>query len=395
MRSTGYYEFMNPVRIVSGYKAVDNLPYELTQLGVSRPLLITDTGIIQAGLLKIVQAAFDDASVQLAAVFDQTPPDSSMEIVKRVAAIYRNHNCDAFIALGGGSCIDTAKGVNIVITEQTEELAPLAGAEILSKPMQPCIVIPTTAGTGSEVTAVAVIADPDHHRKLPFTSRHLLPDVAVLDPRMTLSLPPRLTAATGMDALVHAMESYLSLQKNPLSDAYATSAIQLIRDHLLAVVRDGSNPQARLALAEAATMAGIAFSNAMVGVVHALGHAAGAVARVPHGEAMAILLPHGLTYNLKKVANQVGELLLPLAGAEVYANTPSKARAERTIDQVNELLRELNAACGLSMTLKSAGVDRATLPQMAQTALNDGALTYNPREVDYDDALRLLEGAYD
>jgi alcohol dehydrogenase len=364
-------------------------------LGVSRPLLITDAGVVQAGLLKIVQTAFDDASIRIAAVFDQTPPDSSMEIVKHVAAIYRSHNCDAFIALGGGSCIDTAKGVNIVITEQTEELAPLAGAEILCKPLQPCLVIPTTAGTGSEVTAVAVIADPEHHRKLPFTSRHLLPDVAVLDPRMTLSLPPRLTAATGMDTLVHAMESYLSLQKNPLSDAYATTAIQLIRDHLLEVVRDGSNPHKRLALAGAATMAGIAFSNAMVGVVHALGHAAGAIARVPHGEAMAILLPHGLTYNLEKAADQVAELLLPLAGADVYTSTPRKARAEGTIERVYELRRELNAACGLPMTLKSAGVDRATLPQMAQTALNDGALIYNPREVDFDDALRMLEGAYD
>jgi alcohol dehydrogenase len=198
-----------------------------------------------------------------------------------------------------------------------------------------------------------------------------------------------------MDALVHAMESYLSLQKNPLSDAYAATAIQLIRDHLLEVVRDGRNPQTRLALAAAATMAGVAFSNAMVGVVHALGHAAGAVAHVPHGEAMAILLPHGLTYNLEKVADHVGELLLPLAGAEVYASTPSKARAERTIERVYELRRELNTACDLPMTLKSAGVDRTKLQQMAQTAVDDGALIYNPREVDVDDALRLLEGAYD
>jgi alcohol dehydrogenase len=142
-------------------------------------------------------------------------------------------------------------------------------------------------------------------------------------------------------------------------------------------------------------MAGVAFSNAMVGVVHALGHAAGAVSHVPHGEAMAILLPHGLAYNLEKVANWVGELLLPLAGAEVYANTPRMARADRTIECIYELRRKLNAACGLPMTLKSAGVDRATLPQMAQTALNDGALIYNPREVDFDDALRLLEGAYE
>lgn len=395
MIQTDYYEFMNPVRIISGYKAVDNVPHELTQLGVLRPLLVTDQGVVQAGLLKIVQAAFENESVRIAAVFDQTPPDSSMQIVKQVAEHYRRHKCDALIALGGGSCIDTAKGVNIVITEQTEDLAPLAGAEILSTPMQPCIVIPTTAGTGSEVTAVAVIADPDHHRKLPFTSRHLLPDVAVLDPRMTLSLPPRLTAATGMDALAHAVESYLSLQKNPLSDAYATTAIQLIRDHLVDVVLDGGNPRARLALAEAAMMAGIAFSNAMVGVVHALGHAAGAVAHVPHGEAMAILLPHGLVYNLETVEDRIGQLLLPLAGAETYAATPQNARAAKTIEQVNVLRTRLNAACGLPITLKAAGVERSALPQMARTAINDGALIYNPREVDDNDALRLLEGAFE
>ncbi|HEY8347702.1 MAG TPA: iron-containing alcohol dehydrogenase [Symbiobacteriaceae bacterium] len=156
----------------------------------------------------------------------------------------------------------------------------------------PFAVIPITAGTGSETTLVAVIAHPEQKVKMEFVSHHFLPDVAVLDPRMTRSLPPRLTAATGMDALVHAIEACTCIQRNPLSDAYAWAAIKLIREYLPRAVANGRDIEARLAMANAALMAGAAFSNSMVGLVHAIGHACGSVARVAHGTAMAILLPH-------------------------------------------------------------------------------------------------------
>ena len=266
---------------------------------------------------------------------------------------------------------------------------------MLKKQMRPFIVIPTTAGTGSEVTCVAVISDPDRHLKMSFTSNFLYPRAAILDPRMTLTLPPMITAATGMDALTHAMEAYISLQKNPLSDSYAMKAIEIIAKNLIAVVKDGNNRDGRLALANASTMAGIAFSNAMVGVVHNLGHATGGVCRVPHGVAMSIFLPFGLEYNQPKVGDQIAELLLPLAGSEVYSATPANQRAAKVIAVINEMKNELYELCKLPRTLKEAGVAPEKLPDIAKTALNDGASTYNVEEIDYEDALRLLEKAYE
>ncbi|MEN6522531.1 MAG: iron-containing alcohol dehydrogenase, partial [Anaerolineaceae bacterium] len=300
-----YYEFFSPVKIISGHKALENLPYELDQMGAHKPILITDQGVTKAGLVQKVVDTFADSEAVIGAIFDQVPQDSSSKVVNEIAGIYRQAGCDSIVAVGGGSVIDTAKGVNIVITERTDDLMKYSGAEMLKKQMQPFIVIPTTAGTGSEVTCVAVISDPDRHLKMSFTSNFLYPRAAILDPRMTLTLPPMITAATGMDALTHAMEAYISLQKNPLSDSYAMKAIEIIAKNLIAVVKDGNNRDGRLALANASTMAGIAFSNAMVGVVHNLGHATGGVCRVPHGVAMSIFLPFGLEYNQSKVGDQI------------------------------------------------------------------------------------------
>ncbi|MEN6434755.1 MAG: iron-containing alcohol dehydrogenase [Anaerolineaceae bacterium] len=390
-----YYEFFSPVKIISGHKALENLPYELDQMGAHKPILITDQGVTKAGLVQKVVDTFADSEAVIGAIFDQVPQDSSSKVVNEIAGIYRQAGCDSIVAVGGGSVIDTAKGVNIVITERTDDLMKYSGAEMLKKQMQPFIVIPTTAGTGSEVTCVAVISDPDRHLKMSFTSNFLYPRAAILDPRMTLTLPPMITAATGMDALTHAMEAYISLQKNPLSDSYAMKAIEIIAKNLIAVVKDGNNRDGRLALANASTMAGIAFSNAMVGVVHNLGHATGGVCRVPHGVAMSIFLPFGLEYNQSKVGDQIAELLLPLAGSEVYSATPANQRTAKVIAVINEMKNELYELCKLPRTLKEAGVAPEKLPDIARTALNDGASTYNAEEIDYEDALRLLEKAYE
>lgn len=390
-----YYEFFSPVKIVSGQKALENLPYELDQMGAHKPILITDQGVTRAGLVQQVVNVFADSLAAVGAVFDQVPQDSSAKVVNEIASIYRQAGCDSIVAVGGGSVIDTAKGVNIVITENTDDLLKFSGAEMLKKQMQPFIVIPTTAGTGSEVTCVAVISDPDRHLKMTFTSNFLYPRAAILDPRMTLTLPPMITAATGMDALTHAVEAYISLQKNPLSDAYAWEAIEIISNTLKPVVKDGNNRDGRLALANASTMAGIAFSNAMVGIVHNLGHATGGVCHVPHGIAMNIFLPFGLEYNLKKSSSQIAELLLPIAGSAVYSATPIDRRAEKVISHIRAMKDELYDLCKLPRTLKEANVTREKLPEIARAALNDGSSTYNVEEVEYEDALRILEKAYE
>lgn len=389
-----YFEYYNPVKIISGHKSLENVPYELSLLGSTRPLIITDQGIVKAGLLQLLLDILAAENIDIKAVYTNTPPDSSNKVVNEVAKMYADNNCDSIIALGGGSVIDTAKGVNIVITEKTDDLMKFVGAERLKNKMQPFIAIPTTSGTGSEVTLVAVIANEEKNCKMAFTSYMLFPDVAVLDPRMTITVPPHITAATGMDALTHAVEAYSCLQKNPLSDAYAVTAIKLIREYLIPVVKNGKDESLRLALANASLLAGCAFSNSMVGIVHGIGHACGGIAHIPHGNAMAILLPHGMEYNFNKNETYYAELLLPLAGPEEYSKTPSQDRGKRAIQVIRNLNSELNKLTGMPITLREAGVKKEQLPKIAETALNDGALVFNPEESDYQDILAILEAAF-
>lgn len=389
-----YYEFMNSVKILSGKKALENIPFELKNLGGKRPIILSDKILSKLGLVDNVVNAFNGSDIIIGTIYDDVPPDSSIKVVNQIAKIYREHNCDSIIAVGGGSVIDTAKGLNIVITENTDDLMNLMGAEILSKKQQPFIAVPTTSGTGSEATLVAVIANPDKNVKMEFVSYHLLPSVAVLDPRMTISLPKRVTASTGMDALVHAIEAYTGIQKNPMSDAYATAAINLIREYLPKVIEDCKNEEARLAMANASLMAGASFSNSMVGVIHGIGHALGGVSKVPHGDAMSILLTHGIRFNLEKAKNLYGELLLPLGGAEVYATTPKEDRAEKFVELINNLLATLNESTGLPTKLRDVGVNREDFDRIATTAMNDGAIMFNPREVNYEDILDILDKAY-
>ncbi|MCF6179207.1 MAG: iron-containing alcohol dehydrogenase [Geopsychrobacter sp.] len=389
-----YFEFHNPLKILSGDQALENLPYELERLGVKAPLLVTERQLLEIGLVAQVAAVFAGAGIKLGGMFSEVPVDSSTQVVNQIAALFRELQCDALIAVGGGSVIDTAKGVNIVVSQGQDDLVALMGAETLHRPMKPLIVIPTTAGTGSEATRVAVIADLKRQVKLAFTSHRLIPDVAILDPRMTCTLPPLLTAATGMDALTHAVEAYTGLQKNPLSDACAVAAIELIRENLLSVVIRGEDRQARLALANAALLAGVAFSNSMVGIVHAVGHALGAVCHLPHGVAMAVLLPFGMEYNLKSSFADYAALLLPLADAEVYAATPHAARPAAAIAVVRTLLQELQQQCELPCSLREAGVNQTQFAEIADKALDDGALLFNPVEADREDLFNLLRNAW-
>lgn len=390
-----YFEFENPVKILSGLKALDNLPFELKRLGAEKPLIVTDPGIAKAGIVKYVIQAFRESDITEGALYDQVPPDSALFIVKELAGAYREHQCDSIVAVGGGSVIDSAKALNIMVTEQVDDLRKFVGSNILEKPLQPFIVIPTTSGTGSEVTVAAVIADTENHMKLPFASPFLLPDVAILDPRMTLTLPPRISAATAMDALTHAIESYICLQKNPLSDAYGWAAIGLIRDHLIPVLENGKNENGRHALATASCMAGVAFSNSMVGIVHALGHGCGGVSSIPHGVAMNIFLPHGLHYNMGKVGDLIAELLLPLAGPDLYAATPQAERAEKTVSLIRDQQEELYRITQLPRTLKEAGIPEEKLEEIAYKSLGDGSMLFNPEGVDHSDAMEILRLAYD
>lgn len=393
-----YYEFYCPVKILAGEAALENLPYELTCRSVSHPMVITDKGVSNAGLVDEVMSVFAGTDIAVAARFDEVPPDSSIKVAEDVAQLYRDQGCDGIIAIGGGSVIDTSKGVNILVSEEGEHLSDFSGVGVLKKPLKPFFVVPTTAGTGSEVTMIAVLVDPETGAKMPFASHFLLPDVAFLDARMTRSLPKHITAMTAMDALTHAIEAYIGMAKNPISDAYAFAAIKKISHNLMLVLDQPDDLAIRLELAQASTMAGIAFSNSMVGLVHALGHALGSVCHLPHGLCMNLFLPYALEYNVvtnRVTRSRLGELLLPLAGADVFAITPDERRGLAVIEHLHDMRDELYRRCQLPRTLSETGVvKKEQLLSIAQVALDDGAVLMNPSEVDANDLLLVLNNAW-
>ncbi|AMO55404.1 alcohol dehydrogenase [Endozoicomonas montiporae] len=392
--NNSYYEFFSPVKIIAGHKALEHMPFELSLLDLSTPMIITDKGVQGAGLVEHVVTASAESNITVSNVFDDVPQDSSEHCVRQAADTYRKQGCDSIIAIGGGSVIDTSKAVNILVSEGGDDLSQYAGAHALKRPLKPFFVIPTTSGTGSEATLVAVISD-DNGIKRSYASGFLLPNAAILDPRMTLTLPAHITAMTAMDAMTHAIESYTCLAANPVSDAYAFAAIKKISGHLFNALKNPSDADSRLALAEGSTMAGIAFSNSMVGMVHSLGHALGGVCHLPHGLCMNLFLPYVLEYNREVNGDKIGELLLPLAGEDIYTSTPKEQRAERAIDYISTLRDTLYQDHKLPRTLKETGkVAEDQLERIATVAIDDGSIIFNPKEADYEDILGVLRRAW-
>lgn len=390
-----YYEFFCPVKVIAGHAALEHIPFELATLGATRPLIITDKGVRSNNLLAPIEAVFESTDAVIGHIFDDVPPDSSLETVRKAAQLYRDNNCDAIIAVGGGSVIDTSKATNILVSEGGDDLLKYSGAHNLPKPLKPFFVIPTTSGTGSEVTMVAVVSDNQKNVKMPFASYYLMPHAAILDPRMTQTLPPHLTAMTAMDAMTHAVEAYTCLAANPISDAYATAAVKKVSNHLFNVLDNPTDAQGRLELAQASTMAGIAFSNSMVGLVHSLGHALGAVAHLPHGLCMNLFLPYVLEYNKEVNADKIADLLLPLAGPDIYSQTPAHLRADKAISTILAMRDRIYSLTKLPRTLSETGkVTQAQLDDVAEKALNDGSIIYNPKEATLKDLKTILEKAW-
>ena len=390
-----YYEFFCPVKIIAGHAALEHIPFELATLGAKRVMLITDRGVRSNQLLSPIEAAFETTDTKIACIFDEVPPDSSLETVRKAAQLYREQQCDAIIAVGGGSVIDTSKATNILVSEGGDDLLKYSGAHNLPKALKPFFVIPTTSGTGSEVTMVAVVSDLEKNVKLAFASYYLMPHAAILDPRMTQTLPMHLTAMTAMDAMTHAIEAYTCMAANPISDAYATAAIQKITQNLFTVLDQPEHAQGRLELAQASTMAGIAFSNSMVGLVHSLGHALGAVAHLPHGLCMNLFLPYVLQYNKEKNGHKIAELLLPLAGPDIYAQTPAHLRADKAISTILTIRDRIYTLTKLPRNLRETSkVLQSQFDEIANKALNDGSIIYNPKEANLDDLKEILNKAW-
>ena len=390
-----YYEFQNATKILSGKLAINNIPAELKFLNAQSPLLISDEILNKIGTVKKVKDAINtDNKIKVKAEYTQVPPDSDLKVVNKIAKIYKEQKCDSIVAVGGGSVIDTAKGVRMLLSQNKEDINELMGNEILNYGKHiPFIVVPTTSGTGSEVTIVAVIEDKIKNLKMEFISYFLLPDVAVLDPEMTMTLPKKATASTGIDALCHAIEAYTCIQKNPLSDAYAISAIKIIMDNIEIAVKNGENKKARLSMANASLMAGISFSNSMVGLVHAIGHSIGAVSKVPHGDAISILLPYVMEYNFDVVKEEYAKIALYTIPEECI-NKSEEERAVLLIGKVKSLIKKLNEETGLPKRLKDVKINKNDFEKIAQTSINDGAIIVNSKKADIIYIINILEKAY-
>jgi alcohol dehydrogenase len=380
------FEFFVPTRIVFQEHAVRNrLVEQIGTLKVSSLILITDKGVVSAGLLKEVTATLDRAGITYA-VFDEVEPNPGTDTCRKAFQTAKEIGASATIAVGGGSSMDVAKAVGILMTNGGD-LESYEGPNKFENQMLPMIGIPTTAGTGSELTPFAVITIRAKHYKMTIFSIKCLPQVALLDPTLLSTVPPHIAAACGMDALTHAVESFINLQASPVTDAYASEAMRLIGKHLRAYVANRENLTAAGAMLVASSLAGVSFGVARLGNVHAMAHPLGGFFDLPHGIANAILLPHVMRFNLladsgkyRRIADLLGEDTSGLSDREA---------GKLAIDAVVELSREV----GIPQSLSAVGVTADLIPAMSADAMKSGNILINPRQTTLKDIEDLFRAA--
>lgn len=383
--------FHCPTRISFAPGGAATVAEIVRELGGEKPLLITDANLIASGILQPVLDSFQtNAGITNLVTFDQVPADSDIACVNEATRLARDAKCDSVVAVGGGSVMDTAKVTNICLTYGGQVL-DYQGVNNLPSKLLPMVAVPTTAGTGSEVSLVAMIRDSQEKKKLLFGSQFLAPDVALLDPELIRSLPPKLTAATGLDALTHDLESFVALMSaSPISDALCIESLRLMFAHLECATKNGDDMESRAATLVASTMAGMAFTNTGVGVVHALAHAVGAHFGTHHGMTNAVFLPHGMEYNLPAAGNRYA-LAARLLGVSKSSDDNQAAR-ELIAEVVSLIVR-----CGLPTTLKDLGVPEVAeeeLVELVEFAAVDPAIMFNPRECPANDLLDIYKRAY-
>ena len=377
------FEFHLPTRLVFGSGSVDRLGPLARELGFSRPLLVTDRGLRDAGHVDSVLRGLRDAGVE-AAVWDacEANPDGAM--VDRGVAFAAACRPDGVIGLGGGSPLDCAKGINLLLTNGGA-IADYKGYGHARKPLLPMIAVPTTAGTGSEAQSYAVIADTATHMKMACGDPKLAFAAALLDPELTVSQPRAVTAAAGFDAIAHAVETAVTTRRTPISTLFSHAAFRLLDPHYDRVLADPGDVDARAAMQLGAFYAGVAIEHSMLGAAHACANPLTARHALTHGIALAILLPHVVRWN----AEDDGELYADLAGATRPASTDG-----RPGDRLADRLVEMGRSGGFSPDLRTVGVPAADLPALAEAAARQWTGTFNPRPFGVREALDVYQRAY-
>ncbi len=355
--------------------------------GIRHPVFITDPGLVSIGLVQpIIKAMIDDGLDVL--LFDQVREDPPEEVVLAALELARRSSADGVVAVGGGSSMDVAKLVAVLLGGE-QPLEDLYGVDKVRGGRVPLILVPTTAGTGSEVTPVAVITT-GATTKAGVSSAILLPDIALLDAKLTLGLPPAVTAMTGVDAMVHAIEAYTSRhKKNPISDNLARQALGLLSGSIRIAVHEGQDLEARANMLLGATLAGQAFANAPVAAVHALAYPLGGHYHIPHGLSNSLVLPSVLEFNMPDASELYAELAPIIVGGPLSGSAESKTSA--MIDALRKLINDVH----LPATLQQAQVKEADLEMLATDAmLQERLLINNPRYLAYEDALGIYQAAY-
>jgi len=345
---------------------------EIKKLGGSKALIVTDRGVEAAGVLSGILEALSASNVSYA-IYTGVEPNPSVRCVEEAFALYKAEGCDCLLGVGGGSSIDTAKATGALLTNDLS-LAEMEGVGKVKNPIPPLIAVPTTCGTGAEVTMTAVITDPKRHYKIPILSTTLIPKVALIDGSLLTKLPGPVIASTGIDALCHALESYTNLNTNPISDALDLKAISMISEWLRPAVAN-ANLEAMSHMVLAATIAGMGFANTRVTIVHAMSHPVSGFYGVPHGVANAILLPYVMEFNLIGNAKRFADVAQAM-GEDTFGLTTMEA-ARLSVKAV----RELNQDVGIPSSLKEYGVTEEHLDAMIEDTFKSGNVPVNPVKV--------------
>ena len=380
------YGFFIPTVTLMGVGAHKEIGKQVKVLGGKKPFICTDKGITKAGITQqIVDLVKKDAGVDCV-VFDETVPNPTDTNVHDGLKVFQDKKCDLIISLGGGSSHDCGKGIGIVSTNGGN-IRDYEGVDKSSKPMPPFIAINTTAGTASEMTRFCIITNTSNHVKMAIVDWRVTPNVAINDPLLMAGMPPALTAATGMDALTHAVEAYVSIIATPVTDACALQAMQLIAGNLRAAVANGADMVARDNMAYAEYLAGMAFNNASLGHVHAMAHQLGGFYNLPHGVCNAILLPHVERFNLIAKVDRFVDIATAM-GENVEGLSPRDAA-----DKALEAIKKLSADVGIPSGLKELGVKEKDLKLMAENAQKDACGFTNPRCPTLDDVIQIYKWA--
>lgn len=383
-------EFITPAQIVIGSNAVEQLGEQCWKRGWRKALIVSDTIMVGLGLVARVEQLLAAAGIG-SAVYAGVNSEPVVEYVQEGLAVYHDQQCDYVVAVGGGSPIDAAKAIAVLVTNPGS-IEQYKGLGKVSFPGVPLVAIPTTAGTGSEATLFTIITDQKTDVKMLIGSPYLMPTIAIVDPLLTLSSPPGVTAATGVDALVHAIEAYVSVKRQPMSDIFCLSAIELISQNIRQAWSNGSNLAAREQMMLGAMQAGIAFSNASVALVHGMSRPIGAHFHIAHGVSNAALLAVVTEFSLigdpvryARIAQAMGEQLSGLSLMEA---------ADRLVVAIRRLVRDIRIP-----SLRQLGVDRARLielaPSMADAAIDSGSPGNNPRKPSRQEIIELYTRAYD